>query len=98
MPGTAHNLFAFLIYLHDCTWPNHWVHRAILHPDVTVSVTWSDGADQVSERHTAQLPKKKLNIGREVGVKHNQSLDATSGIETIKGTADANAWRTDAFL
>jgi hypothetical protein len=29
---------------------------------------------------------------------HNQSLDATSGIETIKGTADAHAWRTDAFL
>src|SRR5690349_8086286 len=98
MPGTAHNLCEFLIYLHDCPWRNQWVHHAILHPDVTVSVTWSDCADQVSERDSAQLYKKGLNIARDVGVKHRQSIDATSGIETIKGTADANAWHTDAFL
>jgi hypothetical protein len=65
---------------------------------ITVSTIGSDRADQVSERHTAQFRKEGLNSGRDFGIKHYHSLDSTGGIEVIKGTADANAWRTDVFL
>ena len=70
MPGTAHNSLSSFVYLHDCTWRDQWIHHAILHPDVTVPVTPSDRADQVSKRHTAQLHEEGLNIGRDFGIKH----------------------------